>query len=331
MKSNGCLQRLYAHTQPKWLMLENVKNLVGKKFKTQFSEWLEWLDSMGYNTYWQVLNAKDYGVPQNRERVFAISIRKDIDTNGYTFPKSFDNGKRLKDVLEHDVDEKYYLSSKMVQGFVKHNENHAEKGTGFIWKPRNIYGNASTLRANGALAPTDNTIIAGSLNHYGNDQMNRVYDECGCSPTITVVSGGGREQKVLTRSAAPACCASRGRNPDNPSDRTAGAPTEQRLEFRTDGATNTLTTVQKDNYIAEPTVKSQANHNGVIDAFRIRKLTPLECWRLMGFTDEAFRKAEAVCSNSQLYKQAGNSIVVDVLYYIFKELFRDEMMTGGNK
>src|SRR5574344_1242971 len=98
---------------PKYLMLENVKNLVGKKFKVQFDEWICRLDELGYNTYWKVLNAKNYGIPQNRERVFAISVRKDIDT-GYEFPVGFDNGKRLKDILENEVDEKYYLSEKVI-------------------------------------------------------------------------------------------------------------------------------------------------------------------------------------------------------------------------
>src|SRR5574344_1292262 len=100
--------------QPKWLMLENVKNLVGKQFKPQFEEWIKRLDELGYNTYWKVLNAKNYGIPQNRERVFAISIRKDIDT-GYEFPIGFDNGKRLKDILESEVDEKFYIDNEKVK------------------------------------------------------------------------------------------------------------------------------------------------------------------------------------------------------------------------
>lgn len=95
---------------PKYLMLENVKNLVGKKFKQQFEDWLEFLEQLGYNNYWQVLNAKNYGIPQNRERVFGISIRKDVDTGGFTFPEGFDNGLRLKDFLEDEVDEKFYIS-----------------------------------------------------------------------------------------------------------------------------------------------------------------------------------------------------------------------------
>ena len=105
--------------QPKYLLLENVKNLVGKKFKLEFDKWLQTMDSLGYNNYWKVLNAKDYGVPQNRERVFAISIRKDVDTHGYTFPEPFKLERRLKDVLETNVDEKYYLKQDLVKSFVE--------------------------------------------------------------------------------------------------------------------------------------------------------------------------------------------------------------------
>lgn len=97
--------------EPKYLMFENVKNLVSKKFIDDFNSLLDVLNDLGYNSYWKVLNAKECGIPQNRERVFVICIRKDIDTNKFTFPIPFDNGVRLKDVLESDVDEKYYINN----------------------------------------------------------------------------------------------------------------------------------------------------------------------------------------------------------------------------
>ena len=199
-------------TLPKYLLLENVKNLVGKKFKSQFDNWLFYLDQLGYDTYWQVLNAKNFGIPQNRERVFAVSIRKDLNQT-FEFPKAEALTKKLADILEDKVDEKFYLSDKCIQGFLKHNENHEAKGTGFLWKPRDLEGYASCLRANGALAPTDNTIV----------------------------------ERVIG--------ASRGRNPENPSDRTAGAPVQQRLELNINGTSNTITTVQKDNYVVEAKIQ----------------------------------------------------------------------------
>ena len=309
---------------PKYLMLENVKNLVGKQFKQQFDEWVQKLEELGFNTYWKVLNAKNYGIPQNRERVFAISIRKDIDT-GYEFPKPFDNGKRLKDILELVVDEKFYVSEKMISGFLKHNINHKAKGTGFIWEPTDTEKCAKTLRANAALCPTNNTIRIPQATKQGyinckvpgvadlsfpdsKTRRGRVQENGEICPTITCGS------QSICSIELPCIGASRGRNLENPSDRTPGNTTEQRMELNKNGTSNTITTVQKDNYVIEP-------------QFRIRKLTPLECWRLMGFTDGQFHKAERVNSNSQLYKQAGNSIVVDVLYYIFKNLFINKPTT----
>lgn len=122
--------------RPKFLLLENVKSLVSKKFFRLFQKWMDELTSYGYSNFWQVMNAKDYGVPQNRERVFLVSILN--DSTPYMFPKPFELETRLADVLEHDVDESYYLSEKAILGFLAHNVRHEEKGTGFIWKPKDI-------------------------------------------------------------------------------------------------------------------------------------------------------------------------------------------------
>lgn len=153
------------------------------------------------------------------------------------------------------------------------------------------------------------------------ESANRVYGSDGISPTIPTCAGGNIQPKVLE------CVAMRGRNPENPSDRRAGIELEQTLEVRTDGCSGTITTVQKDNMILErQKVPSNALEewlweiDGEIYQIRIRKLTPRECWRLMGFADEDFDKAAEINSNTQLYKQAGNSIVATVLEGIFKEL-----------
>lgn len=298
-------ERIISVNRPKYLLMENVKALVGKKFKPDFEEWLGVLEQLGYNNYWQVLNAKDYGVPQNRERVFVVSIRKDVDWFGYQFPSKTPLERKLKDLLESEVDENYYLSDEKVAGFIEHSKRHFEKGTGFGFKPKNIETDltANCLRANASLCPTDNMIY---------------------------------------------CAASRGRNPDNPSDRTAGSPTEQRLEVNQTGCSNTLTTVQKDNYIIQVGNLKQTDSFGgnpqtgrvyssdglspclntmqgggrepkVLNNTRIRKLTPRECFRLQGVSDEDFNKLNGI-SKTQLYKLAGNSIVVDVLENIFKNL-----------
>lgn len=111
--------RIIEETQPRVAIAENVKNLIGKKFREQFHIVLNSLDEVGYNNYWKVLNAKDFGVPQNRERVFIVSIRKDIDTGMFQFPEGFPLELRLKDLLQEVVDEKYYISEKATNGLVK--------------------------------------------------------------------------------------------------------------------------------------------------------------------------------------------------------------------
>ena len=110
--------RIIDEFKPKFAIAENVKALTSKKFTEEFKTVLDSLDEVGYNNYWQVLNAKDYGIPQNRERVFIISIRKDID-KGFTFPEPKPLTLRLKDLLENEVDEKYYLSNSQYEGLVK--------------------------------------------------------------------------------------------------------------------------------------------------------------------------------------------------------------------
>lgn len=135
------------------------------------------------------------------------------------------------------------------------------------------------------------------------ESTNRIYDVVGCNPTLSTMQGGNQEPKILESQIV----AMRGRNTENPSDRTAGSPTAQRLEPNAQGMCNSFTTVQKDNLVMEK-------------QYRIRKLTPRECGRLMGVSDENISKMAAVNSNTQLYKQFGNSIVVDVMCAMFKNL-----------
>lgn len=156
------VQRLLAQAQsddalPKYLIMENVKNLVSKKFRPDFEGWLGWLDELGYNNYWKVLNAVDYGIPQNRERVFCISIRKDIDT-GYAFPSPIESDTVLMDKLEpvEDIDKKYFLSSECVlikkptdgvvkqAGYIKKSENGTQHQSNTVYYPS---GAARTLTA----------------------------------------------------------------------------------------------------------------------------------------------------------------------------------------
>lgn len=229
----------------------------------------------------------------------------------FRFPEKEELKLRLKDMLEEQVDEKYYLSEKMISFYQKNEQEQKAKGNGFRFgvSDGNVVAKAVTTRAGGRM--DDNYIQqVGKLDIKGHDSVKRVYSDNGISPTLTDMQGGNRQPKIIEE---PFIVASRGRNPENPSSRETGIHTEQRLEPNTKGITNTITSVQKDNYVAAP----EKNN------LRIRKLTPKECWRLMGFTDEEFEKAQTHSSNSQLYKQAGNSIVVNVLEEILKNLLEE--------
>lgn len=143
--------------KPKYLLMENVAAMVQKKFINDFHDWQKAVEDFGYDNYTQVLNAKDYGVPQNRERVFMVSIRNDIGQQ-YHFPKSFKLEKRLKDALETNVEEKYYLSQNTIESFKKHCERKQKEGCGFKFEPTNIDGYAKCLNTLSGNRQTDNFI-----------------------------------------------------------------------------------------------------------------------------------------------------------------------------
>ncbi len=249
--------RIVKKLKPKYVIWENVKNLLSKKHRHNFDSYLEIMESLGYKNYYQVLNAKDYGIPQNRERVFTISIidRQYYKQGSYWFPQKQELKLKLKDMLEDEVDEKYYLSDKMINFFYKNEQIQKEKGNGFRFDASdgNVIAKTITTRAGSRM---DDNFIIGHIEPW--HQRGYVYNENYVSPTI---------------------CA-------------------------TDYKTPKLV--------------------GLNYANKIRKLTPKECWRLMGFDDEDYEKASKVNSNAQLYKQAGNSIVVNVLMAIFNELLKKE-------
>ena len=533
-------------TLPKYLLLENVKNLVSKKFKADFDKWLDFLAELGYTNYWKVLNAKDYGIPQNRERVFCVSIRG--EHKPFVFPKPKELTIRLRDMIDEMVDEKFYLKESTIRSILRSTFNSRRDSI----RPGD--GLANTLLARDWRGPQCvqvGEVVGGKWNKM-HDISKRVYEPDGIAPTVHCQQGGNTELKIaedfvlgglqkhqtprtdgisptLTEAMGkgggqtpiiidtaepkerfykqafetlkenecevgdtidafnkkvnksgvcptlttrpegfktailPVVGAMRGRNPEDPSDRTAGVPTEQRLEINEKGLCNALTTVQKDNLVIEedkqdyvsrrynefieekgyvpemfvaynkteikdvaPTLTGQcsspsgssavlklevedvkvlapnnwghkagdgtitrartekeivpalqasagqtqqsylkvkvANKKGYEEArpgdyvnitypgsktkrgrvgngvahtltcgdgnavitenVRIRKLTPRECLRLMGWKDEQIDKIVAAkISGTQQYRQAGNGIVVQVLEAIFKALF----------
>lgn len=537
-------------TLPKYLLLENVKNLVSKKFKADFDKWLDFLAELGYTNYWKVLNAKDYGIPQNRERVFCISIRG--EHKPFVFPKPKELTIRLRDMIDETVDERFYLKESTIRSILRSTFNSRRDSI----RPGD--GLANTLLARDWRGPQCVQVgeVVGEKWDKMHDISKRVYEPDGIAPTVHCQQGGNTELKIaedfvlgglqkhqtprtdgisptLTEAMGkgggqtpiiidtaepkerfykqafetlkenecevgdtidafnkkvnksgvcptlttrpegfktailPVVGAMRGRNPEDPSDRTAGVPTEQRLEINEKGLCNALTTVQKDNLVIEedkqdyvsrrynefieekgyvpemfvaynkteikdvaPTLTGQcsspsgssavlklevedvkvlapnnwghkagdgtitrertekeivpalqasagqtqqsylkvkvANKKGYEEArpgdyvnitypgsktkrgrvgngvahtltcgdgnavitenVRIRKLTPRECLRLMGWKDEQIDKIVAAkISGTQQYRQAGNGIVVQVLESIFKALFLGEI------
>lgn len=493
-------------TLPKYLLLENVKNLVSKKFKADFDKWLDFLAELGYTNYWKVLNAKDYGIPQNRERVFCVSIRGEHEP--FVFPKPKELSIRLRDMIDEAVDERFYLKESTIRSILRSTFNSRRDSI----RPGD--GLANTLLARDWRGPQCVQVgeVVGGKWDKMHDISKRVYEPDGIAPTVHCQQGGNTELKIaedfvlgglqkhqtprtdgisptLTEAMGkgggqtpiiidtaepkgrfykqafetlkenecevgdtidafnkkvnksgvcptlttrpegfktanlPVVGAMRGRNPEDPSDRTAGVPTEQRLEINEKGLCNALTTVQKDNLVIEedkqdyvsrrynefieekgyvpemfvaynkteikdvaPTLTGQcsspsgssavlkletpvkvnvANKKGYEEAnpgdyvnitypgsktkrgrvgngvahtltcgdgnavitenVRIRKLTPRECLRLMGWKDEQIDKIVAAkISGTQQYRQAGNGIVVQVLESIFKALFLSE-------
>ena len=304
--------------QPKVAICENVKALVGKKFTKEFETVLSTLEDMGYTNYWQVLNAKDYGIPQNRERVFIVSIRNDIDKK-YTFPTPIKLELRLKDILEKEVDEKYYLSDDKIKQFIVNNPNinmddsvlgtcHKRNDLSFAIRDRvyNTEKESPTLTST-MYKDAPKILQIGQL--YGtekepNPQAGRIYSADGLSPTMDSCSGGNRMPKVFVPEATKKGYAEAHKgdsiNLEQPNSKTRRGRVGKQVA-------QTLNTSPQQ-AVVEPSL-------------RIRKLTPKECFRLMGFDDADIDVLiENGISNTQLYKQAGNSIVVNVLEAIFDNL-----------
>lgn len=274
-------QKVISVKRPKYLLLENVKNLVGKKHRHNFDKWLQWLESQGYQNYWQVLNARDYGIPQNRERVFVVSVLSESDV-GYKFPEKQELKVKLKDLLDEKVPDKYYFKTDRAKKLISIivSENDVEE-----------------------VVTCDATL-----------NEPKVKDVCNC---ITArYDAGIQNQKSIGMSVVEPTT-----NFDN-SDIIHCIGSTQKNAAITDGTYSPCLTSamgQGGGHVPMPVYKNKSSY------YKVRKLTPLECWRLMGFSDEDFHKAEQVNSNTQLYRQAGNSIVAKVLEEIFGKLFEREV------
>lgn len=446
---------------PQVLLMENVPQVVGKANIDDFHLWQNFLEDKGYSNYTENLNAKNYGVAQNRNRTFMVSI---LGEWNYNFPKQIPLTKTMKDYLEDEVDEKYYIKSEKAQKLIDElissgkiarqtdnvlteqsitqiqeksqtvsRQDMTQESATYVQTETWLLKNMSSVdRKSEVVKQIDVacTLCARDYKGFGNQAMNGVIEVV----ENVIIGGMQKNQSVKTDGVCttltssmgegggyvPMVVASRGRNKENSSDRTPGAEFEQRLEPNSEGICNTLTSVQKDNLVLEPSIltpkrteygkairkdyengkiqesrhnmtelqpredgisntlttvqkdnlvlepnktylenaieqiieknngeipevwdlynknpinngiskalSTDCGHTGTAGAtavtqnYRIRKLTPRECWKLMAFTDEDFHKAEEVNSNTQLYRQAGNSIVVSVLEAIFKQM-----------
>lgn len=371
--------------RPKYIMIENVKGLIQKKFIDDFYSIIDELEEIGYSCYYPTkedkkghkspicLNAKNFGIPQNRERIFVICVRKDIDNGNFVFPNGFDSGVRLKDVLEEIVDDKYYLSQEVQNRFKFNGKTDSDKNE------LNIIGSSApecrtigqrdlTYGTNGIMSTLTATdykqpkqILDKNLDESGVticeqrcDEGIRFFKDNICGSLRTIDSCGDKriiESGISLKNDTQKC------DNTNLVNRIGGC-------FDTDNSTHQAGSVYDDGFISptldtmqggyrqpcievlgkleckgwhdvETRVYSTRGTSPTIEThnrgkymnennFKIRKLTPLECWRLMGFKDTNFYKAKELgVSDSQLYKQAGNSIVVNCLYYIFRNLFKE--------
>ena len=266
--------RIVSEARPKVFVYENVKGFLSINGGKSYQRFLDALRGLGYLCHAEILNTKDYGIPQNRERVYITGF---LDADEYyAFSYAFKRPLKLNlgDMLDAEVGEKYFLSDRMIAS-LKKKENDF-KGS---FAPKSLGDIGNCIITTAESRRTDNFIkIVGKLDIKGNDIIKRVYDADGVAPTIHTAQGGNQEPKILQ-------CA-RGFNKGN--------------EFE-----------------LYPTISSNSfEHNNLLKGERIRKLTPRECLRLQGFP-EGF---EIVVSDTQVYKQAGNAMSVNVIEMIFEQI-----------
>ena len=298
--------RIVKKLQPKYVIWENVKNILSKKHRHNFESYLETMENLGYKNYYEVLNSKDYGIPQNRERVFTVSI---LGNEDYEFPNKIELDINLQELLEKDVEEKYFLSEKGKKYILKRVGGYVQliyNNTKIAHCPITAKGNNNWTRnficynfpPKQELKLKLKDILENKVDEKYYLSGKKIYKIKNLKQKLCdylIDNGKVKEYDIIRHSYSN----SRMKEWENRN-------------------------IKKNNEI--PTLDTRCDCLGVVvnqEQLRIRKLTPKECWRLMGFDDEDFEKANKVNSNAQLYKQAGNSIVVNVLEKILYNLFNN--------
>lgn len=357
--------RILKEKRPSYSIIENVKNLTSKRFKQQFESILNDLSELGYINYWKVLNAKNFGIPQSRERVFIVSVRNDIAQNNFCFPQEIPLLRKLKDLLEDNVDEKYYLSENAIGRLIKKNNRLIRNLENPDVSSCIIAGYYKVDGRNNQYISDNNVqrIIGIYDSENKTHQAGSIYNPIGISPTLTTMSSGGNKQPFILvhegtkkgytearegdsiNIAYPNNISKRGRVGKNVSQTILTSPniavlenskefSQPKVQDRIYDSNGIYPTVIASGFkpkIAERKMFNSFNNKMITDIaptqtaacgiststaavlisedgnsyIRIRKLTPLECWRLMGFDDKDFYKAKSVgISDTQLYKQA---------------------------
>ncbi len=357
--------RILKEKRPSYSIIENVKNLTSKRFKQQFETILNDLSELGYTNYWKVLNAKNFGIPQNRERVFIVSVRNDIAQNNFCFPQEIPLLRKLKDLLEDNVDEKYYLSENAIGRLIKKNNRlirnleNPDVSSCIIAGYYKVDGRNNQYISDNNVQRITGIYDSENKTH----QAGSIYNPIGISPTLTTMSSGGNKQPFILvhegtkkgytearegdsiNIAYPNNISKRGRVGKNVSQTILTSPniavlenskefSQPKVQDRIYDSNGIYPTVIASGFkpkIAERKMFNSFNNKMITDIaptqtcscgnvtstaailvsedfktyMRIRKLTPLECWRLMGFDDKDFYKAKSVgISDTQLYKQA---------------------------
>ena len=357
--------RILKEKRPSYSIIENVKNLTSKRFKQQFESILNDLSELGYTNYWKVLNAKNFGIPQSRERVFIVSVRNDIAQNNFCFPQEIPLLRKLKDLLEDNVDEKYYLSENAIGRLIKKNNRlirnleNPDVSSCIIAGYYKVDGRNNQYISDNNVQRITGIYDSENKTH----QAGSIYNPIGISPTLTTMSSGGNKQPFILvhegtkkgytearegdsiNIAYPNNISKRGRVGKNVSQTILTSPniavlenskefSQPKVQDRIYDSNGIYPTVIASGFkpkIAERKMFNSFNNKMITDIaptqtcscgnvtstaailvsedfktyMRIRKLTPLECWRLMGFDDKDFYKAKSVgISDTQLYKQA---------------------------
>lgn len=321
--------------KPQILVMENVPEVVGTKNSKDFLKWCKELENMGYANYWEILNAKDYYIPQSRRRFFMVSILGKENT--FAFPNRIKPKYYLLDFLDKNVDEKYYLSDKMINFFNKNSIKQKQKGNGFEFKPTTGNVVAKTITTRSGNRMDDNFILvpeatkkgyamaeAGDGIYINRPEQKRGTVQKGMIQTIKT-SCDGIGVVVLGNYSPSNHNASRIVNPkgiaptvmENHGTVTAVAEPidfryDQGIRDRVDKNLCPTITTKSLGISGRPLIK----YNNL----RIRKLTPCECYKLMGFTQIDYERCAEIQSNATIYHQAGDSIVTTCLIAIFGKL-----------